>query len=161
MTRARRQRVDVVGAVDALSGGQVLREGAALVLANKRRPGESKMAAQQRKTDALLAANPLVKASQEIVEAGLAFSELPANATEPPADWIAKLGLAAAARKFRLASACWLPQRDMPGGFSLAQEVLKNDAKLKAAEKEKPRVQLNVAIQVTMPTEYPSIEVDE
>lgn len=103
----------------------------------------------------------LVERSRAIVDAGLAFSEIGPEDEGPPADWVQRLGAKAAMERFRLARSCWLPKGELPSGISVATEMLRLDARVKAAQTEGPRT-LNVAIQMVMnPAKYEELELED
>ena len=103
----------------------------------------------------------VVELSQQIVEAGLSFADISPADVAPPKAWVDKLGAEQAERKFRMARAAWLPSREAPTGISIATDILKMDAKVKAAKKTTAPATLNVAIQVNVaPREYPEVVED-
>ncbi len=103
----------------------------------------------------------VVELSQQIVEAGLSFADISPADVAPPKEWVDKLGAKEAQRKFRMAQAAWLPNREAPTGISIATDILKMDAKVKAAKSAPQAPTLNIAIQMNMtPREYPEIEED-
>lgn len=103
--------------------------------------------------------------AQGIVESGLSFADISPADVAPPQKWIDKLGVEEAERRFRLARAAWLPRGDAPAGMSIAVDILKMDAKVKAAAKTPATQNLSIAIQmnVTPQQTYPEIveAVDE
>lgn len=99
----------------------------------------------------------VVALSREIVEAGLSFADINPGDAEPPKAWVERWGAQGAMRRLRMAQAAWLPSRDAPAAMSIATDVLKMDARVKASAKTAPP-QLNIAIQLNMaPREYPEI----
>lgn len=106
----------------------------------------------------------VVALSREIVEAGLSFADIGPADTDPPPAWVQTWGVEGATRRFRVARAAWLPSREAPSAIAIATDVLKMDARVKAASKGAPLPQLNVAIQLNItPRTYPEEEenVDE
>lgn len=103
----------------------------------------------------------VVELSRQIVEAGLSFADIGPEDVEPPAEWVKKLGAKEALRKFRMTRAAWQPTRDAPAAIGIAVDVLKMDARVKAASKGAVAPQLNIAIQMNLsPQKYAEIEED-
>ena len=129
--------------------GQTAAERGAAIVAAARTPGGG--------------LDALVETSRHVLASGLAAVQIGPEDTEPPAEWVKELGIAKAAERFRIAKSAWNANKDAPHYFAIAAEMVKADAKVRAAKQGQPITTLNVAIQMNLGAgpEYPSIEVDE
>jgi len=141
---------------------------AALAKVDRALPKDAKPLARAKAADVAQAEaggyERVTELAQGIVEAGLSFADISPADVAPPVKWVQALGTEEAERKFRLARMAWLPSRESPAGLGIAVDILKMDAKVKAASKTPTAPTLNIAIQMNMsPVDYPEIveAVDE
>lgn len=105
--------------------------------------------------------NKLLEDAMQVVEGGMAFKEIDPSDEEPPAEWIMQLGTEEAWKRFRLARAAWLPQKDAPMGFKVASGVMTSILRARAGSGHQPR-SLNVAAQINYhPSKLPEKSVDD
>ena len=105
--------------------------------------------------------------SLSVIEGALQFQGLDPNQdltadAEPPAEWIIKYGEEEAWKKFRMAQAAWLPQKDAPMGFKVATATAASILKARSGTKQMPQ-QLNIAAQMVFGEnpKLPSKKVEE
>jgi hypothetical protein len=69
-----------------------------------------------------------------VIDDAAAFRDVDPGDDEPPPEWVRALGEVEAGKRLRLARAAWLPAKDAPTGFKMAQGFVHSYLKMKAAK---------------------------
>lgn len=104
-----------------------------------------------------------------ILHATLDFCQVAPDQQEPPAEWVARLGLDAARQRLAVAKAGWLPQSLSPSGPKYAAQLVAGISRARRMQSGQlgPR-EINAKIALPAPTsagmpgapEYPSKEIE-
>jgi hypothetical protein len=110
--------------------------------------------------------NRMLADSLEIVADVHRFREISPDDTAPPQAWIDELGEELAWRRFRVASAAWLPVKEAPVAIKTATQMAVGILKVKAMDRSGGRMhQFNAAVVVNLSGEqmqpYPRKVVDK
>lgn len=95
----------------------------------------------------------------QIVRDAARFVELRPDATEPPPEWIAKMGPEAAWRRFHAAMGAWMGAKSAPVGLSLAKSIVLGVQRNRAMEKSAPKTLNMMMVQISAP--LPVFEEEE
>lgn len=103
----------------------------------------------------------LLQQSLTVMDDVHGFRDIECGQTEPPIEWIKKLGFDEAEKRLRVANAAWLSAKEAPVGLMIAQRVAIGIIKARSSEKAQSR-SLNIAlVQMTMPVQKPEeVEIE-
>lgn len=99
----------------------------------------------------------------DIVEGMTHCFEVTPEDTEPPTEWVEKLGLERATVRFRIAKASWLAPKDAPVALTAANKIVTSLAKARATrDAGRQGLQLNVvAVFPTQTRQYEELIVGD
>jgi hypothetical protein len=98
-----------------------------------------------------------------VVDAMMAFADVPPDAEVPPEEWVTKYGQAGAERRLRIAKYGCLPSSSAPVALKAATTVAVGAMRSILREGEPPETTVNIQFNVVRqkPKRYPIIEVPE
>ena len=104
-----------------------------------------------------------------VVQAMLDFHRVTPDQQEPPPEWVAEFGQAAAEQRLRVAKAGWMRNSEKPAALDVATRVVTGIARARGGRQAQlGPAEINVKLQLPMPTSaaqpgapvYPSKEVE-
>lgn len=106
--------------------------------------------------------NEVVTQAYECLSDAGAWADIDPGETECPPEWVEKLGIDRAARKFRVARAAWMSAKTAPVALSLAKSIMTGAMRAAASAGNGPKhLNINlVSISAPMP-QFPEKKLDE
>lgn len=103
-----------------------------------------------------------------ILKATLDFCHVRPDQQEPPAEWVAELGLEPARQRLEVAKTGWMPKSLSPSGVDLAKSVYIGISRARRQQGQQGPREINAKIALPAPTsagmpgapDYPSKEVE-
>jgi hypothetical protein len=123
---------------------------AEIVRADKSRPGQMERLRELE--------DELLEDSIEMTRNVVRFADLPEGTETVPEEWIETMGLEAAQRKFRHASAAWRSTKTAPAALGIGASVFTKIIKARSIEKAAPRT-LAIVLMPSLEAPRPVFEV--